>query len=264
MIRFLVLFIFALILFGACSEPTSSSGEKPERPLMVEKKAGDDLLESEPGIDATVEPEDGIRVIWKKPGRYKNIVKYTIYRSVTTPSAFYFQKIGDVNTTTNHDTLYIDRLSALESSIKLNEKYFYYITAVSEEGAISSPSDTVQYTLIDKADNLKLVEGSQITNPQQLTFTATYPNVTSFGGTHYILRIRTEDNFTVSGYKLVYTIKKDLNYEGTIEEVISDNTQLKSLFKTNTRYEWRIDLMENLYSGSETDWQEFTIIWGDE
>ena len=136
--------------------------------------------------------------------------------------------------------------------------YYYYVTAVNEDGQESLPSDTVWYQLIQKA-NLTEPMGTTFTNPEVINFKWVF---TSNPLPHvYILRI--EDDFTD---ELVYIdwVEPIPNYDQIFRTHSLTADQLKRFAINGRPYRWRVDAWEKdpIHYGSESNWGSFTINWG--
>ena len=154
MIRIFIFFFVIFLLLINCSENDPIKSDPPNKVLLVQKEEGFDMLEVERGIDAGPNPNsdvNSIQLVWYEPEDARILAYFKVYRSEDPEGKIYYEQIG---TTENQvdplDTVFTDSTQGLSTY----NRYWYYITAVNEDGIESEPSDTVYYRLIDKAFDL--------------------------------------------------------------------------------------------------------------
>lgn len=250
------LFLFVLsVFFQACTDPEGVDPEPPQRVRMVLKEAGFDTLETERGIDAEPNPLGGpnfIQLMWYRHPEEARLNYFKIYRSENPLGLVNYNLIATTENQQNKlDTLFLDT-----QELVLNVRYYYYVTAVNEKGTESLPSDTVYYTLIEKATQLSLNNNISVISRDPLNFewwidSGQNPDT-------YILRI--ERNVSQTFNPLAYVTVIRSRYQNPEMFAMSGNW-LKNLLP-NGDYRWRIDCVgEDLFSGSESDWMYFKINW---
>jgi len=253
--------IFILVIFLLlinCSENDPIETDPPNRVMLVMKEESFDTLETERGIDAEPNPNsdiNGIQLVWYEPADKYRVDYYNIYRSNDAQGRLSYNLIGSTQNQINlPDTTFIDTTQGLA----LNRRYWYYVTAVSEGGRESVPSDTVFYTLIEKATQLSINNFTEVLNKPEIIFRWSIDSDDIPGG--YYLRV--EYNFTESFRPLVFV------KEISVDEVVYDPPQIDTVFvdefKTplveDGNYRWRVDCVgTSLYEGSESDWAFFTV-----
>ncbi|MBD3224939.1 MAG: hypothetical protein GF313_09425 [Caldithrix sp.] len=242
----------SLFTMLACSQQEVTEDEPLEPITFVQKETFTDTLQHENGVDAihTGGPSDnnGIRLMWHSHPQAHEIEYYTIYRSNHPEGLSFYQQVavkypGGPNIA---DTVFID-----DSDVDLNRKYFYYVTCTNEANVESVPSDTVWYTVIEKAQ-LIFPNSEAVIDSLPVWFQwarQDYPD-------QYILRI--ERFITETFHPLVYIKLIQSKYESPQTELVND---WKPTAQDNGMYRWRIDCVgrNKLYEGSESIWRTFTL-----
>jgi hypothetical protein len=261
--KILLLFV-AIVFLTFCSQPEAVKPEPPDVVRWVNRTTGTDTTEAEAGIDAAENSGsdlNAIQLMWYKNSEQNLIRKYNIYRSEDEFGAVNYKRISEkiTNQPGIVDTVFFDA-----QDLQLNVRYYYYITAVDKDGQESDPSDTLAYTLLEKASHLSLNGNSSEVKALPLTFQWDI----SSGQTpdQYILRIEAAvtDNF----HPLVYVNYIPSIYQ-TPQSYVLNGTDIKSILP-NGSYRWRIDCVgenkidEQIFSGSESDWSVFRVNWSDE
>ena len=254
------IFILVIILLLInCSEKDPIEPDPPNGVVMVMKEPGFDTLEIERGIDAEPNPNSNycaIELNWYEPMDKYRVSYYNIYRTDAAQGKLFYKWIGNTENQLNlPDTVYIDTTL---SSTNNNDPYWYYVTAVDENGNESEPSDTVHYTLIEKATDLSINNYNPVLTDSNITFTW-YVDSDDIPGAYYL---RVEQNISESFHPLVFFREIGVNevdyvppqtYNVSIEE-------FKVPIVEDQNYRWRIDCLgTDLYSGAESDWAEFTV-----
>ncbi|MEJ2543633.1 MAG: hypothetical protein P8Y99_06160 [Calditrichaceae bacterium] len=254
-------FIFILVIIGLlinCSDKDPIDPDPPNRVLLVMKEEGFDTLEVERGIDAEPNPNsavNGIHLEWYDPTDKYRIEYYNLYRSGDVEGRLNYKMVGNTENLLNPlDTVYIDTTQGLSN----NHRYWYYVTAVNEDGDESEPSDTVHYTLIEKATELSINNYNPVLTDSNITFMWSVDSDDIPVG--YYLRV--EQNISESFHPLAFFREISVNevdynppqtYEVSLEE-------FKVPVMEDQNYRWRIDCVgTDLYSGAESDWAEFTV-----
>jgi hypothetical protein len=228
-IYFLLLSLLIFITFN-CGKNSVSSSVKPDKVRWIENSSDSSVIEK--GIDAIPEG-DKIHLEWM-PDQQDIVAFFHIYRSSIRQGPF--SKIISIESAT---TFYDDPVPSK------NVRYYYYVLAVSDDGAESTSSDTINYKLVEKAQNLNPV-GLCDARP---VFQWRDPNHV------YSYIIRVMDSETKNNI-WIYTFQ-DSNF-GDENKSIAYNTgqaaSLDSLIK-GKEYQWRIDIVgSEKNSGSESQW----------
>jgi len=181
---------------------------------------------------------DGIFLEWHSPAE-DDIAYCDIYRSD--------DPLKDFETVAR---VYMPDTSFVDTGVSFHHRFFYYAVAVNEEGRQSVPSDTLFYTLLEKA-NLLAPKGTIDT--VKPVFSWRDPNL-AFTVILKVIQAATETPVWMAGVD---------NHGGdeTMETVYNfDGSASIPELERNTAYLWRIDVVGNqTNSGSETPWTSFTI-----
>lgn len=229
MVKYNVFYLIFILNFTilSCDKSVSTGGVKPVSVIFVEKTADTSIRER--GIDA-VPDGDKIRIEWF-PNPEPEVNSYQVYRSEKG------EKFSLISVTT--DTVYEDQVDTTLI------KYYYYVLAETDEGVTSEPSDTIDYTLLEKA-NLVLPQDT-VTTPRP-EFVWRDENDPFYHA--YIIRVvNVDSNKTV----WISTIERD-NYDTNLEQTsFNADPQLSP----EVSYKWRVDIMVEDTSkiGSESNWK---------
>ena len=259
MVKIFFILVIILLLIN-CSENDPVDPEPPDRVLLVLKEEGFDTLEIERGIDAALNPNSDINAIqldWYDPADKYRVAYYNIYRSDDKEGKLSWDPIGNTENQTNSlDTVYTDSTRGLSNN---DSTFWYYVTAVNEDGKESEPSDTVHYTLIPRAINLSINNNNPVLKDSTISFTWTASSIPSGG---YYLRV--EQFISVNFHPIVYIkdfIEREINYDPPQTYTISVD-KFSVPVVDGDQYRWRIDCKgDDLYSGSESDWAIFSVDW---
>ncbi len=252
----IILFLLPVLgMLGACTPTGTETSKAPDPPKMVQKEAGADTTLGERGIDAEARRENAIRIMWYRQPATQGVVRYKIYRSQDADGLANYRFIGQQEAENNEDTTFVDL-----DSLSIFTKYFYFITAVNEEGKESLPSDTVWYNLLPKAT--PGFPKGQVVKPDSLGFTFNVPSDAFPNG--YIFRI--ERLIGANFRELVYLYMENplQGGFGQTQYTYTMNNKELQIFEDDIEYRWRIDLLagDPLHNGSESDWATFSIDWG--
>ncbi len=249
------------LLVVSCDQSTGEKVFQPDPVRLVLRPAGADTLSSEPGIDAVPTAENEINKIqiqWYRHEQVKNLQKFLVYRSDDPEGRKNYQVVGEVpaNIIGEVDSIFFDT-----QDLQYNVRYYYYVTAIGDNGKESLPSDTVSYKLLEKAIKLSLNGNSNVVSQTVMEFEWWIQS----GNTpdRYILRI---ERFVNNDYHpLAYVKVIQSNYQ-TPQTFRLEGEVLKTLFP-NGDYRWRIDcvgredIVNQYFEGSESSWQLFKIKW---
>lgn len=254
MIKILIFILVIFLLFINCSENDPIKSDPPYKVILVQKEEGFDTLEVERGIDAGPNPNsdvNSIQLVWFEPEDKNTLAYYKIYRSVHEEGRIYYNLLGTTENQINAlDTVFTDSTQNLSTY----RRYWYYVTAVTEDGLEGESSDTVHYKLIDKAYGLSINNFSPVLRDSNITFRW---SMNSYMPDYYYLRV--EHVITDSFHPLVYIkeIKGNYNETETYDVLIKS---FKIQMEEGGEYRWRIDCLgTDLYSGSESNWAIFTV-----
>jgi hypothetical protein len=253
----LILPVFLFLL--NCSENDPVEPDPPNRVMLVMKEEGFDTLNIERGIDAAPNPNsdiNGIQLMWYEPEDKYLIEYYNIYRSDDQEGRKFYELIGSTENQLNlPDTTFIDTTQGLST----NSRHWYYVTAVTGDGVESMPSDTIYYELLEKAKNLVVNNDNKVSiRDSTITFKWTV-KVDEIPPRGYYLRVDyiIGENF----HPIVFFkdfIENEIDYDPPQIYTVAINNFKEPL--TTQQYRWRIDCKGvDQYSGSESDWQFFTV-----
>ncbi len=254
----LVFFVFLL----SCNSSTNVKSEPPQPVQLVLRQAGADTTAMEPGIDAVPTPDNEINQIqiqWHKHPQIKDLERFNIYRSEEPLGDKNYHRIGSVivNTPGQPDTIYFDT-----QDLRLNVRYYYYVTAVNKDQLESVGSDTVSYKLIEKPVRLSLNANASVISTPEMYFEWWIES--GITPDRYILRI--ERFYSKDVHFLAYITYVPTEYGLARQNYTLNGDSLKSLFP-NGKYRWRVDCVgredvaHQYFEGSESDWKIFDVSW---
>jgi len=253
----IILFIVCLY-FVSCSPTDSTNNERLNRLEMVAKTLMSDTTLAEDGIDAVPAGanNNAIQIMWYTHNDVDRLKSFRIYRSTDPQGEVNYNSIAtlEILNKFNQDTVYIDQ------ELETDRPYYYFVTVIDKDSRESLPSDTVWYTLLPKAEPQS--PSGSIDTPDEINYVFRVPSDAIPNG--YILRIEREvgANFI----ELVYLEKvepfNDFGEQFVTHTLAGDT--VRALFADDLTYRWRVDLIagDALYSGSESDWETFSVNWG--
>ena len=227
-------FLLILILnftILTCDKSVSTGGLKPAAVVFVAKTADTSLQER--GIDA-VPDGDIIRLEWLE-NTEEIVDKYKVYRLEEGAVKYSLVSV-------TRDTVFED------NDITTHKRYYYYVLAETDEGVTSEPSDTLNYLLLNKA---VLLAPDSTVNKAQPTFKWRDPNEPFYHD--YVIRVVNTDS-----NKTIWIGEKEReSYDSNQEEIIfnTDSGATVSQLIPEMNYIWRIDIVGNERSGSESNWK---------
>jgi len=253
-----IIFILGIVLLLInCSEKDPIDPDPPNRVIMVMKEPGFDTLEIERGVDASPNPNSNVNAIelnWYEPLDKYRVSYFNIYRTDHPEGKMFFEPAGSTENQLNlPDTVFIDTTLSKTNG---DYPYWYYVTAVDENGKESEPSDTVHYTLIEKASELSINNNNPILRDSIISFTWTVNSIPASG---YYLRVEQiigENFHPIVYFKVFKENEIDFDPPQTFEISIEE---FKIPLIEDQNYRWRIDCVENEFTGAESDWAEFTV-----
>ncbi len=217
-------------------------------PQFVPQSPPDSAAESGIGQDPN---SGGIFLQWF--GSY-GAYGYDVYRSDTTDasgSPVTFLLVNKVSSAYGlEDTSTVD-LTALTGVT-----YYYYVRAVASDGTLSTPSDTVNYRLLQRPILVVPVNNLTVSH-----YTAYFQWVDLAGGGYTVLRVK-----DISSVPPTYTwISKAYKLEGGYNPTWNydfDSTAVQPLISGNS-YEWQIDRFNSNregrpYEGARSIWGTFS------
>jgi hypothetical protein len=256
---YFLFFIFYFVLILSCDEGSGPDTDPPLAPQFADKTVFSDMSEFEVmSIDAVAGPENSIRLIWKGHPERSRLRHFTVYRSEEPQGLINFFPYAQVDPGGEFigDSIYHTFTDAID--IDERKPYYYYVTAINEEGEESSPSDTVWYELISKA-SLSNPLGIRFDLPEYIDFQWTF-NFRTYPSA-YILRI--EEDFS---YSLVFVEMVELtDYSDPQRTHRLSADILKNFILDEIQYRWRIDCVQQdtVHYGSESNWGTFQVNWGE-
>ena len=260
--KYFFLIFTIIVILSACKQQESDTTKPPEAVRLVYRAAGADTLQDEPGIDAVYDVEsgkNGIQLMWYTHPQEKDLASYRIYRSEDPQGLVNYNLIGSVQPgqAGQVDTVYIDTQDLVQKV-----RYYYYITAYSKKDKESENSDTLSYELLEYPVNLSLNGNSKVVTEPSMRFE--WHMASGVTPDYYILRVEyvvSEDFHPVHYVNYIYS-----EYE-TPRIITLLGNELFTLFPKG-KYRWRVDCvgLEDIpaqkFSGSESEWSDFTINWG--
>lgn len=222
-----------LILLPACDKQALT----PQR-LGLQIRfvpAAEDTAVVEAGIDAVPE-SDAIQLQWR---RGAGLTEYRLYRRKQDEAAF-----TPLVVLSERDSLFLDQME-----LALNVRYHYYLLGVDAEGAVTQPSDTVDYMLLPKVVNLAQAV-------QQDTLCFHWQPAPQSPAEYYLLKLfdEADDRLIWMSQLPGYQIEQEMvryNWDGA--------ARLERLSHGRV-YRWRVDAVGAARrSGSESPWRKFSI-----
>jgi hypothetical protein len=229
-----------MVLWG-CEKSTPTDTTAPAAPLLLPVPA--DSVWDESGTDAVAE-EDWIRLMWRTNDE-DDLEGYKIYRSsppLNIKTLLATQTAGGGEA----DTLFDD------TTVELNVRYTYTVTAFDRSGNESEASTAMDYMLIPKlgVENLTAPRGTISDRRPVFTWTSTGESIENY------LRVYDSDQdrtVWVSDGQNPFSSPHELLYN-------DDGSAVDSLLLPGHNYRWRVDRTgSELRSGSESNWVRFTI-----
>jgi hypothetical protein len=235
---FLLFGMFFIIL--NCKKQVVNGTIQPDKVQFL--PAVSDTCRVERGID-TIPEGDAIFLQWI-PGSGDIIRGYEIYRSDVRLGPY--QQITDPYLLVQSDSVFIDYL------VTIDKKYYYYILAVSDDDVQSDPSDTLNYKLIEKADQMHLQEGAVPSKPL-----FRWKDPTGWGASpYYIIRLIdvAADNYIwISKVDPLFSEFQEVQYN-------ADGSATLDSLVPGIIYDWRIDISGSSNNcGSESQWVRFQL-----
>lgn len=219
-----------LALWAGCSDQSTNPAQRPAAPRFV--PAVPDTAAAEAGIDAIPE-EDAIFLQWR---REEALSAFHLFRNREGEKSY--ELIAQL---TARDTSFYDRVAT-------NSRCWYYLRGVDESGALTAPSDTVDYLLLDKATDL------QVAGHDTLRFSW---SIGLRRPASYVIRLKGEE---LGDWIWIGTVAP--GFQGTRESVRfnQDGRARQPQLQKGVRYLWRLDCVGAApHSGSESAWQRFTL-----
>jgi len=198
-----------------------------------------DTNATERGIDAVPE-EDAVWLEWFS-SQEEDVDKYRVFRSIQRDGTY-----SILTTVSVPDTSYLDITS------QLYVRYYYFVTAVTDEDVTSIPSDTLDYKLVRKASALMPSGESAGLKPIFSWEDTNSPTQPSY-------MIRLVESATDS---MIWFASIQSSYSGSREEVEfnSDGSAVVDSLSQGVYYQWRVDIIgSEERCGSESNWVTFRL-----
>ncbi|MBN1997405.1 hypothetical protein JW935_07630 [candidate division KSB1 bacterium] len=224
-----LLFLFTCLLIGVfCQKGPNNPDPLPPAPDLIRTLPDTSIIEG--GIDAIPE-YDAIRIEWIDRPIYE---KYALYRKAANEDVFlllHFSPAGD--------SAFTDMIN-----ISLNTRYYYYLKGMDENGNWSAPSDTLNYLLIPKVNNL-------VYSTSDSSF---YWSRQEIPPRSFIVKL-----FTKADNRLVWRCQIEPIYHQSVQYVkFNVDGTAKQQLQSGIWYIWRIDSVGPAQnSGSESGWNSF-------
>lgn len=216
-----------------CSKSPTDNGDLLPAPRLLQNPADTAMVEV--GIDA-VENSNAIQLDWQ-PGDDQKPAGYRLYRRDGQNGQFALVVSLSRNTTTYLDT----------TGVRTDTRYYYFLTAFNDDDKESTSSDTLSYTLLDKAFNLSNTLDTKPIFSWQIN---AFPQF-------YVLKLVEAD----TDRKIwVVQVKSDFTPPGDQVRFNADGSAIVDSLGHNISYRWRIDVIgPSTNSGSESLWKRFSI-----
>lgn len=224
-----MIFIFNFTILS-CDKSVSTSGNKPSTVIFVTKTADTSVVER--GIDA-VPDGNRIRIEWLL-NTEEEVERYNIYRSEEDKDKFTL-----ISTTV--DTVY-------EDMVETFTRYYYYVTAETDEGMTSEPSDTIDYMLLEKATLLSPDDTVDTGEPKFIWRDTNDP----FYHEYIIRVVQSEPEQTIW-----IAVKERESYNSDQEEIVFNAVSKAAVAQLlpDIHYKWRVDILGDSTKGSESNWR---------
>lgn len=159
-----------------------------------------------------------------------------------------FTIVRDVSSFSSvNDTSMVDA-----SSIVIGVRFYYYLKAYTSDGSMSSPSDTINYSLLNRP-SLSYPKSNAVVQSAGLYF-----NWADHTGGGYTV-IRVEDITTIPE-TYVWVSKKFQIYESYPTESFDFDSVATGSLISGHSYQWRVDRFNiGTNEGARSVWQTFTI-----
>jgi hypothetical protein len=254
------LILNSILFFVSCTDDNGVSSDPPVAPVLVSKTAGSDTSAYEiMGIDAEAGPENGIRLMWHEHPERNDLDHFNVYRSEDPDGLINYVLHARVDPGGEFVFDGIYHLFTDFIQIEEDQSYYYYITAVNDEGTESMPSDTTWYRLVQKG-RLTAPLGTDLSDPGILEFKWVFEETPLPNG--YILRI--EEDFS-DVLVFVEWIEPLEDFDEQFRNHALSREVLKQFVVSGLQYRWRIDSVQEdpLHVGAESNWGTFIINWSD-
>lgn len=260
-----ILIIIGFALFYNCQDPKPKDNTPPEMVQIVEKSAEDDTLQFEKGIDALPgsEGDNRIQVMWRSHPQLNEVEQFRVYRSIDPMSQINF----NIHSTIDVDNPYLQDTVFIDGTLEVEKRYSYYITAVDKNGNESDPSIIVWYELMSKAQLIyPTSKDAQTFTRPKLAFKWRFND--SILPNQYILRIERNIDIGENFFPLMYVKYIDTDYSNDQQIDSLSGDWVKNVLPYKGEYRWRIDSVGSikdefgiLKSGSESEWETFSVNW---
>ncbi|MFZ0391175.1 MAG: hypothetical protein WAN36_12020 [Calditrichia bacterium] len=232
-----LLIILILLLVWGCEDETNKA-DPPGKVQLIAKTAEDAVQEH--GIDAV--PEfDAILLEWR-PNSGADLSGYKIYRSRS--SGQNYVSVAEINKQFGApDTTWLDK------NVQVENTYYYYVRAFDTFDQYGEPSDTVNYTLVEKPVALYPINDIVTDSLPEIRWDNAQTN-------DFIFRLQKE----VAQDTLAYRIISQRSIKYNFPEVWTLAELGISVPLEPGRYFWRIDAVQvGVPKGAESNWVSFRI-----
>lgn len=229
--RLCILFLVLGVLF--CGKEVNGPDSGPPPPKLWPTPSDTAIVEK--GADAIPET-DAIQLDWTLEDD-KDVEHILLFRRAEDEKQFSVLRRLD-----RKDSTWVD-----SDNIKLHVRYYYYLRAVDRDDRQGSPSDTVDYMLLDKAYNLSATSETKPLFRWQIR---------DYHFHEYVIKV-----FDASTGDKVWFATVASDYADLDEEVSynSDSSAKYSNLRLGQQYIWRVDIIGAARnSGSESLWQPFS------
>ena len=232
---YLILLSLAVFIIFNCNS-SKQSGITPEKIYFAQ--ATPDTSRYERGINAIPE-RDAVFIEWV-PVHDESIQHIRLYRSEEREGPYRL-----IGTAARSDTSYIDE------TVLVDVRYFYYAIAESRDGVASASSDTIHYTLLEKAVGIMPIGDIYTPVPE-----FSWENPNSPPEHAYMLRLQ-----EAVSEKWIWNVRIPTSYSEFNHDIFnSDSNALVDSLVKNTEYRWRVDILGSQpFTGSKSQWRSFII-----
>lgn len=246
-----LLLIISLISLDQGCAPNGNPISQLGTPMFVPQSPPDSVIESGIGEDAG-NRYSAICLQW-----YSTLgaARYKVYRTDTTDAnkvPINFGLITNVISTSSlNDTSAVDA-----NAVAVGVRYYYYLVAYSTNGTLSSPSDTINYTLLNRPELFHPGNNSQLSGSTLYFGWHDYE-----GGGYTVIRVK---DISALPSKYIWVSRRFQVFDTYPIESFNFDSVATSQVVSGHSYQWRVDRFNldgsgRAYQGSRSTWSTFTV-----
>ena len=220
--------IFAIF---TCIKQVNTSKIQPLPVVLISGSPDHAVIER--GID-TIPEGDSIRLEWR-PSAEEEVIGYRLYRGVHRDGGYHLVSFIMIP-----DSTYVDE------TVRIGERYYYTIRAVTDEHIESDPSDTLDYKLI-----LKPIDTTPKGQIDEAVPVLGWKDPNFPPEAFYVIRfkvIHTNTTVWISRIPSSYGERENVRFN-------ADGLASIDMLHSGTDYQWRVDVIGSEdHMGSESRW----------